>query len=69
MRLVCPLFACRASILLTVPSRSCRYSWGALDDEEIEAEERRKHDQKMLDKANGKKKGVLGLAQKLTGRQ
>jgi hypothetical protein len=46
-----------------------RYSWGALDEEEIEAEERRKHDQKQADKAAGKKSGVLGLAQKIAGRQ
>lgn len=43
------------------------YSWGALDDEEIEAEERRKHDQKMADKAAGRKHGVLGVLQKVTG--
>ncbi|CED83488.1 Multicopper oxidases [Phaffia rhodozyma] len=45
------------------------YSWGSLDEAEIEAEEQRRHDQKMLDKAEGRKHGVLGLANKLAGRQ
>jgi hypothetical protein len=43
------------------------YSWGSLNEAEIEAEEQRRHEQKMADKAEGKKHGVLGLAQKVVG--
>ncbi|KAL7413963.1 Cupredoxin [Mrakia frigida] len=43
------------------------YSWGALDDEEIEEEEKRRHEQKMADKEAGKKHGVRGLLSKVTG--
>lgn len=43
------------------------YSWGALNDEEIEQEEQRRHEQKMADKAAGKKSGVRGLVGKVVG--
>ena len=43
------------------------YSWGALNDEQIEAEETRRHEQKMADKEAGKKHGVRGLLSKVTG--
>jgi hypothetical protein len=44
-----------------------RYSWGSLVEAEIEAEEQRRHEQKMADKAEGKKHGVMGLVSKIGG--
>ena len=51
------------SLFLPFPSR---YSWGALNDGEIEEEENRKQNQKAADLASGRKRGVRGLIATVT---
>lgn len=55
-----------AKPLFISPLRVRRYSWGALNENEIEAEEQRRHEQKMAKKAAGQHSGLRGLVGKVS---